>query len=472
MHERNGILYYEETGKDVPLIGYNDLKDLIIDYHKAHYHPGRDKMIKKIQEITWSPNIRNICEQVTRVCIKCQQRKLLPARQQRPPTWKVQARKPFDVVAIDLMEMPKTKLGQKYIFVAVDMYSKWTSAVAIPDKTANTVLKAFKNMIATFLKDPLEIQSDNGKEFTNHLFEEFQKTKEIKHRCTVANMPQINGLVERVNQTLLNMFRMIDNLEEWDEYLPDVVAVYNQTHHRELGKTPAAIFLNNVERNTVKDTIWGKTPKNFEPYKLGEFVLKKNILKGHNVMNKLVEKYHGPYKIVKTYENGVMYDIQHKYRNTLLLRIHHRHLKKWHETPEELKEVNPERNLEDTKSETSENNFKGFTKENQSMFRVNWEKVTRYNIQLNHERDTSIEISRESERSNSVNTNERSVMSQYHATYNMEPWIQSEIHRSRQMNPVKRVIGDKSGKIEDCKKLPEHYEGMVNGLSLNFSYFT
>ncbi|KAB7499001.1 hypothetical protein Anas_11456, partial [Armadillidium nasatum] len=109
-------------------------------------------------------------------------------------------------------------------------------------------------------------------------------------------------------------------------------------------------------------------------------------VKGHNVMNKLVEKYHGPYKIVKTYENGVMYDIQHKYRNTILLRIHHKHLKKWHETPEELKEVNPERNLEDTKSETSENDFEGFTKENQSMFRVNWEKSFRRDQRYNKRR--------------------------------------------------------------------------------------
>ncbi|KAL7637891.1 UNVERIFIED_CONTAM: hypothetical protein RMT77_011503 [Armadillidium vulgare] len=131
------------------------------------------------------------------------------------------------------MEMPQTKSGKKYILVAVNMYSKWTSAVAKQDKTATTVLTAFQNMIATFLKDPLKVQSDNGKEFTNHLFE-FLKTKEIKHRCTVANMPQTNGLVERGNQTLHNMFRMHDNLDEWDISLPYIVAVYNHTYHREL----------------------------------------------------------------------------------------------------------------------------------------------------------------------------------------------------------------------------------------------
>ncbi|KAL7637893.1 UNVERIFIED_CONTAM: hypothetical protein RMT77_011505 [Armadillidium vulgare] len=174
------------------------------------------------------------------------------------------------------MEMPRTKSGQKYILVAVDMYSKWTSAVAIQNKTATTVLTAFQNMIATFLKDHLEVQSDNGKEFTNHLFEEFLKTKEIKHRCTVANMPQTNGLVERVNQTLLNKFRMLDNLEEWDTSLPDIVAVYNHTYHRDLGKTPAVIFLGNVDKNPVKDTTWGKSTRNYEPYSLNELVSRRS----------------------------------------------------------------------------------------------------------------------------------------------------------------------------------------------------
>lgn len=53
----------------------------------------------------------------------------------------------------------------------------------------------------------------------------------------------------------------------------------------------------------------------------------KIILKGHNLVYKLTEKYHRPYKIIKIYRNQVMYDVQHKYQDTILERIHQRHLK-------------------------------------------------------------------------------------------------------------------------------------------------
>ncbi|KAL7637112.1 UNVERIFIED_CONTAM: hypothetical protein RMT77_012870 [Armadillidium vulgare] len=467
--EKDGTLYYQENGKDIPLIAYDDLKNLVIDYHKNNYHPGRDKIINKVKEITWSPHLRTISEQITRICIKCQQRKILPARQKRPPTFRIQAKKPFDVVATDLMEMPRTKSGQKYILVAVDMYSKWTSAVAIPDKTATTVLTAFKNMIATFLKNPLEVQSDNGKEFTNYLFEEFLKTKEIKHRCTVANMPQTNGLVERVNQTLLNMFRMIDNIDEWDTSLPDIVAVYNHTYHREIGKTPANIFLSNVDKKPIDDKTWEKTLKDYEPYKLNDLVLKKIILKGHNVENKLAKKYHGPYKVIKTYENGVMYDIQHQYRNTILYKIHHKHLKKWHETPEDLKRVNEENDLEDSNSDNSKHDFEGFTQENQTMFRVNWEKISKYNIKLHYDQDTISEVPRESERLNYFSTDERSAVSQYHATYNMEPWIHEELANNRSARGIPLTDARSSRVWRDLVELEGH--SLVSNESFEFSGF-
>lgn len=64
-------------------------------------------------------------------------------------------------------------------------------------------------------------------------------------------------------------------------------------YRQELVKTPAGIFLN-TEKDPMKDTTWEMKPKNYEPYKINEIALKKNILKDHNVTNKLAKKYYGP----------------------------------------------------------------------------------------------------------------------------------------------------------------------------------
>ncbi|KAL7641164.1 UNVERIFIED_CONTAM: hypothetical protein RMT77_008302 [Armadillidium vulgare] len=79
-----------------------------------------------------------------------------------------------------------------------------------------------------------------------------------------------------------------------------------------------------------------------------------------------------------------MYDLQYEYHHTILHRVHHKHLKKWYETPEEFKEINEKTNLSNVEDEKSQNNFEGFDKETQGIFKINWEKVSKYNIQLLH----------------------------------------------------------------------------------------
>ncbi|KAL7648444.1 UNVERIFIED_CONTAM: hypothetical protein RMT77_000350 [Armadillidium vulgare] len=260
------------------------------------------------------------------------------------------------------------------------------------------------------------------------------------------------------------MFRMIDQIEEWDIHLPDIISVYNHTYHREIKKTPAGIFLSNVEKEQNVDNTWGNKPKNYEPYKVNELVLRKNILKGHNVTNKLAKKYHGPYRIIKNYDNGVMYDIQHQYRNSILYKVHHKQLKKWYETPEDLKNVNQEQTLEDTTSEESQPDFEGFTEEAQNMFRINWEKVSKYNIQL---RPETVEYQYLSPRND-----EGSLVSDPHITYNMEPWIHSEIRKDYSGDPIRVITRDSTGIYRELRELEEDELHLVKDFSFNFSGFT
>ena len=51
------------------------------------------------------------------------------------------------------------------------------------------------------------LRTDNGLEFCNEEFEMFCKNQGILRHKTVRNAPQQNGLVERMNRTLLNRVR-------------------------------------------------------------------------------------------------------------------------------------------------------------------------------------------------------------------------------------------------------------------------
>lgn len=58
-------------------------------------------------------------------------------------------------------------------------------------------------------------------------------------------MPQCNGVTERVNRTLLQLFRMLahDNPTSWDNKPTQAVTIYNNTWHSTIQSTPSDMLL-------------------------------------------------------------------------------------------------------------------------------------------------------------------------------------------------------------------------------------
>ena len=62
--------------------------------------------------------------------------------------------------------------------------------------------------------------------------------------------PQMNGLVERQNQTLVSMLRVYCSryMTDWDRYPPQVMGAYNSTQHSTTGVSPH-MMLNGHEKS-------------------------------------------------------------------------------------------------------------------------------------------------------------------------------------------------------------------------------
>ena len=84
-------------------------------------------------------------------------------------------------VHIDLFRNMKTShSGKKYIMCMTDAFSRYAELVAIPDKTADTVATAlFKKWLCRHGL-PLEIISDQGKEFCNEIVDKLLALMKIK----------------------------------------------------------------------------------------------------------------------------------------------------------------------------------------------------------------------------------------------------------------------------------------------------
>ncbi|KAJ8962328.1 hypothetical protein NQ318_018307 [Aromia moschata] len=109
---------------------------------------------------------------------------------------------PFERVAVDILgPLPATDRGNKYLMVVMDYFSKWHEAVSLPNKEAETVAEAFINVIARH-GVPLELHSDQGRNFESELWQEVMKILGVKKTRTTALPPQSNGMVERHNRTI------------------------------------------------------------------------------------------------------------------------------------------------------------------------------------------------------------------------------------------------------------------------------
>ena len=88
------------------------------------------------------------------------------------------------------------------------------------------------------------LRTDNGGEFTSTQFGTFLKTEGIRHERTIPKMPEQNGVAERLNRTLVEMYRsmLLDtklSKKYWAESVSTAVYLKNCCPTKAVtGKTP------------------------------------------------------------------------------------------------------------------------------------------------------------------------------------------------------------------------------------------
>jgi hypothetical protein len=51
---------------------------------------------------------------------------------------------PFDMMGVDVLQLPKNKRGNKYAIILTDYLTKWPEVYATEDQTAPTIAKLLK----------------------------------------------------------------------------------------------------------------------------------------------------------------------------------------------------------------------------------------------------------------------------------------------------------------------------------------
>ncbi len=136
----------------------------------------------------------------------------------------------FYKVALDIVSpLLETKLGNMYVLVAIDHYSKWCEAKAMVDYVAKIAIKFMEDEIIYRFGVPKYVLIDNGSKWFAD-FDQLCKNYGIVHQYTTPQWPRCNEMVERLVKTLKHgfiiLFTNLEHTQDWDKHLPMVLLGY------------------------------------------------------------------------------------------------------------------------------------------------------------------------------------------------------------------------------------------------------
>ncbi|UYV80202.1 hypothetical protein LAZ67_18001996 [Cordylochernes scorpioides] len=168
----------------------------------------------------------------------------------------IRSKQTLELIHTDICgPMPvKSTGGNRYFLSFVDDFSRRITVYLLKNK--DEVLKHFDTYRATVERQTgnkiKRLRSDNGLEFCNRDFQDKLQKLGIKHERTNVYSPQMNGVAERVNRTLLDMARAClhsANLPQrfWAEAVNTAAYIKNKCYNTALkDKVPDRLWL---ERN-------------------------------------------------------------------------------------------------------------------------------------------------------------------------------------------------------------------------------
>ena len=253
---------------------------------------------------------------------------------------------PNQRIHIDLFgPLVTSEHGKKMVLCMTDAFTKYVELVALPNKEAGTTGSAIFNRWICRYGTPLEIVSDNGKEFCNDLAKELYTLMDIQHTTTTPYHPQCNAQAEVCNKTIQKyLAAFVDKSTlDWELYLAPLAFSYNTSLHRSVKATPYFLTFGQDARapsfpNPDIQRYYGEsqaaewyqtlqlarqlaTHHNMRATERGEFDHNKkahpfNYVAGQMVWldernflhknRKLAQNWTGPYPITKIHSNGVV----------------------------------------------------------------------------------------------------------------------------------------------------------------------
>ncbi|KAG6442469.1 hypothetical protein O3G_MSEX002351 [Manduca sexta] len=313
--------------------------NLISHYHDNLQHFSWEKMLAKIREQYWFPNMSKLVRKFTENCVSCRIRKGMSGAKQVTlhPIDKVPI--PFHTIHADITgRMNGRRNNTEYAFVFIDAFTKYTHLIYSNDRTSDTATSCFRKVISIF-GTPTRLITDQDKSFTSTEFKNFCQFYGIEHHVVAKGASRANGQVERIMKIIKDNMSIVELDKPWYSAIQDLQLAINCSVSKSTGKSPMELLFGkkcsppgikllqvdvdemcddlNKERSISKlrmdeqsfrDKLrFDKGKSQIKPFKVGDFVL---MHKHERHTTKLGPKFEGPMEVLEVLPNN-RYKVKH-----------------------------------------------------------------------------------------------------------------------------------------------------------------
>ena len=216
------------TSHDLPLTGHN----------------GQLNTLRRIRKSFFWYGMKKASVQYVRTCRVCNRNKKRN-RKYKAGLTPFHSGIPMERVHLDILgPFNISKRGNRYVLVMIDQFTKWVEVQALPHQGADLIAETAVNEFFSRMGCPLQIHTDQGKNFDGQLFRRLCEVLQIAKTRTTPYRPASNGQCERCNRTLLFMIRAyLEKTTEWDIYLQQIAGAIRSTVNDSTGETPNRMML-------------------------------------------------------------------------------------------------------------------------------------------------------------------------------------------------------------------------------------
>lgn len=216
--------------------------DIIKAYHEELGHFGVWKTYKALNHCYYWKNMRETVKKIVKSCELCQKSKY-PTQATIGKMKSIIPKNDNDLLAVDIFgPLPTSVAGVKYIFVILNVYTKYIKLYPIKRPTASTLVNRLEKDYFPNVRKPNSILSDNGTQFVSRKWNDFLYKNDIRNlHCSIRH-PQSNPS-ERSMREIARLLRIYchDKHTAWARYVKKVEFLINCAVHESTEAAP--IFL-------------------------------------------------------------------------------------------------------------------------------------------------------------------------------------------------------------------------------------